>query len=156
MKILNLVPVCLGLVLFTVCAGGRISSADQHEHGSTYSDASLNGAYALSVEGDWIQGQNFSGIGTIDFNGAGKITGGSLTDVVFVSGPSCVGTLNGTYSVSPSGSGTAQITATFSTPCVGAWSGSTSFKIEISQSGEAALIASTLPSPAFTGIALKR
>jgi hypothetical protein len=172
MKILNVVPVCVALVLLTVCAGGGLSSAqssgdedgttnanDGNQNGHKYSDASLKGKYALSVEGDWGEGQGFNGIGTIVFNGAGAITGGSLTELVFVSGPSCVGTLAGTYSVSSSGSGTAQITANFTSPspCLdAAWNGSVSFNIEVAQSGASALIASAAPSPEFTVTVLKQ
>jgi hypothetical protein len=150
-KAFNVGLLCLFCSMLAGCGGGPVVSAQSPP---TYSDASLNGTYAISVGGDWIQGQGFNGIGTIVFNGAGAVTGGSLTELVFTTGPSCVGTLTGTYSVSSSGSGTAQITANLNPPCAGAWNGSASFNIEVSQSGESLLLASVMPSPAFTGTAV--
>lgn len=155
MKGFNVGLWCLLCSTLAACGGGGGGSTVSAQS-PAYSNASLNGTYALSVIGDWSQGQAFNGIGTVVFNGSGTITGGSLNELVFTSGPSCVGTLAGTYSVSSSGSGTAQITVTVNSPCTGAWEGSTTFNIEVSQSGASVLLASTLPAPAFTATALKQ
>lgn len=154
MKAFNFLLMCLAISVIISCGGGGQSSVSAQS--PNYSNASLNGSYAFSVVGDWAQGQGFNGIGTIVFNGAGAVTGGSLTELVFTSGPSCTGTLAGTYSVSSSGSGTAQITVSLSSPCTGAWDGSASFNIEVAQSGASVLLGSASPSPAFTATALKQ
>lgn len=155
MRFLSVAVLILLCLMLAEC-GGRGSTPTVSAQSPTYSEASLNGSYAFSVVGDWTQGQAFNGIGTIVFNGSGAITGGSLTELVFTTGPSCPATLTGTYSISSSGSGTAQITATPDSPCTGAWQGSSPFNIEVSQSGASVLLASTSSSPAFTGTALKQ
>jgi len=95
---------CLFCSTLAGCGGGPLVPVVSAQSPPTYSDASLSGTYAFSVGGDWVLGQAFNGIGTIVFDGAGGVTGGSLTELVFTLGPSCVGTLAGTYSVSSSGS----------------------------------------------------
>lgn len=154
MKRFNAVLLCVAIA---VCAysssDGPVSVSAQP---SAYSDASLDGTYAFSVLGDWTLGQAFNGIGKVLFDGSGNITGGSITELVFTSGPTCTGTLSGTYALSQSGSGTAQITTTLLQPCDQAWQGPVSFNIEVSQGGASALIASVAPAPAFTGTLLKQ
>ncbi|MGH9392533.1 MAG: hypothetical protein ACRD1E_00040 [Terriglobales bacterium] len=74
----------------------------------TFSAASLSGTYSLSYAGGLVTSgsinQVFDAIGTISFDGAGKITGGSIA--TFGSAGNCTFTLSGAYSVSASGAGT--------------------------------------------------
>jgi hypothetical protein len=84
---------------------------------SGYSNSSLSGTYGVSVSGAdnsifFSQGRDYSGVGTIQFDGDGKISGGTLTLITVLSSTtstSCPFTLTGTYSIQSTGLGTATV-----------------------------------------------
>src|SRR5208282_5009362 len=79
-----------------VCLGAASAFAHRN-HSPGFSNASLAGTYAASFEG------TVAGTGTLVSDGNGNITGG--TETVDDGTNVCVGTLGGTYSVNPDGTG---------------------------------------------------
>ncbi len=83
---------------------------------SSYSDASLSGTYALSFNStggsDLLapdgSSPTYGASGTLQFNGAGNVTGGTIT-ALYGTG-SCVVSLTGTYSIQSNGLGTITVT----------------------------------------------
>jgi hypothetical protein len=82
---------------------------------SGYSNASLNGTYSFH----FVQPYHSSGatessetIGTISFDGAGKVSGGTATSYFAGTTQTCTVTLSGTYSVQSSAAGTGTVTST--------------------------------------------
>lgn len=88
---------------------------------SGYSSSSLNGTY--SVEWNNIASNQdpgnlsgfYTGIGTIQFNGSGSITGGTLTLSILGSSSPCVYSVSGTYSLQTTALGTASLALTSTT-----------------------------------------
>jgi hypothetical protein len=80
---------------------------------TAYSNASLNGTYSMSWwsffgGNDPNNGGYYSAVGTLQFNGSGTITGGTIT----LSNPgnfTCVESVSGTYSLQSTALGTATI-----------------------------------------------
>jgi hypothetical protein len=84
---------------------------------TTYSNASLSGTYSVSFVSPFTTSglPFYSGIGTVQVNGAGGITGGTLN--VYFSGSTtpCVDSVTGTYSIQNTALGTATFNLTSST-----------------------------------------
>ena len=74
---------------------------------------SFQGSYALKFTGKTRSGNPDSGTGVITANGAGKVTGGKLTENK--NGTVCQFGLSGTYTVNPNGTGTLNLTGSPST-----------------------------------------
>lgn len=88
---------------------------------TTYSTSSLSGTYSVSwwsFSGN-AQGGNasyYSAIGTIQFNGAGNISGGTITEYVEGNAPyPCAFTVAGTYAIQSTALGTATLNLSSST-----------------------------------------
>lgn len=74
---------------------------------SAFSNASMNGQFALVMDGFTLAGDTFDRIGTLGWDGAGNLT---LNEVINFDGtPSFAGPLTGTYSVSANGRTTGTI-----------------------------------------------
>ena len=117
MKKLLLILISASLLLpLSSCSSGSSSSTQTVFAQTAYSNASLDGTYSISFT---CQSCNFTtgttsygefAIGTIQMNGAGGITGGTLS----ASGgnnvnPSCVESVSGTYSLQSTALGTATL-----------------------------------------------
>lgn len=125
----------LAAVILSGCGGG---SSVQSTNGSvppvfaqqSYSNSTLNGTYAASFL--WDQGTG--AIGTIQFDGNGNISGGSINKS---NGSNlCVFSLKGTYSVQNTGLGSATLNGTTTSgPCSSSPSFSTPMSMTIGQQG---------------------
>jgi hypothetical protein len=95
--------------LLAGCNGGGTSSVFAQ---STYSAASLSGTYAISFNStggpDLMapdgSAPTYGAVGTLQFNGTGKVTGGEVTTLYGNS--SCAISLTGTYTIQSTGLGT--------------------------------------------------
>lgn len=127
---------------------------------SGFSNASLNGTYGISFSGTQVSSGSIQyvgdGIGTIQFNGSGSITGGSITN--YTSSATCQSTVtSGTYSVSSTGAVTATINGSSSTS--GCTSGSEAFSGEVSQNSDTVVFAESdggTSGSFFSGTAIKQ
>lgn len=146
MKTLVLSLIGAGLLALAACGGssGQSFAPGQQpvQAQSGFSSASLTGTYGVSFVGAQVgttglQGVD-DGIGTLQFNGSGSITGGSVTQ--YTSSGTCQLTLSGTYSVSSTGALTATLNSTSSTPSVCTGSAS-AFSGQVSQNGDTAVFA---------------
>lgn len=86
---------------------------------TTYSNASLNGIYSMSWwsfygGNDPNNGSYYSAVGTIQFNGSGTISSGSIT-LLNPGNFTCVESVAGTYSLQSTGLGTATLNLTSTT-----------------------------------------
>ncbi|MGD1026148.1 hypothetical protein [Candidatus Binatus soli] len=89
-----------------------------------FSDASLNGTYSTRFSGFWLIPSTttgnppslspIAGFGNLTADGTGNITGG--TETFNAGGSVCTGTITGTYSVNPDGTGALTLTFTSTGP----------------------------------------
>jgi hypothetical protein len=88
---------------------------------TTYSNSSLSGTYSVvwinvgSNSGPENLGGYYSGVGTLQLNGLGGITGGTLSFYTLGSTTPCVYTATGTYSVQSTALGTVSLNLSSST-----------------------------------------
>ena len=84
---------------------------------TTYSNASLSGTYSVSLVSPFVPSglPFFSGIGTIQLNGAGVVSGGTTNIYFSASTAPCVYGATGTYSVQNTALGTATLNLTSTT-----------------------------------------
>lgn len=124
-------------IFLSGCAGG---SSDQSTNSSippvfaqqSYSNSTLSGTYAASFLWD----QSAGAIGTIQFDGNGNISGGSINLGNGGSGNVCTFTLTGKYSVQSTGLGSATLNGTTtSSSCYSGTSFSTPLSMAIGQQG---------------------
>ena len=116
------------LLALSACSGG-VSSGTGTSTGivsaqTTYSNSSLSGTYSITLTNTWNQkngvvsggnnGYSYSGVGTIQLNGSGAITGGTLD--LYINGAPltspnapvpCPFSVTGTYNVQSTALGTA-------------------------------------------------
>jgi hypothetical protein len=104
------IAVCLGIAALTVnlagCGGGSANQPPPPQ--GTFSDASLKGQYAYSMDGLELSGTFVARIGTFTADGNGNITGG-LQDVLNLStgqSASLISIAGGSYEVAGNGRGT--------------------------------------------------
>lgn len=159
-KLLTLFPlvILLGLVSCGGGTGNGISSTGTVlAQSNQYSNSSLNGTYAFSIVGIQVSSTSsvvFDGSGTIVANGSGGITGGIIKEY-FTGGGTCQATLSGTYDVTNSaGSGTATVTSSVTSgSCTGQ---STTYDVELAQSGASALFSESDNAEWSSGTLLKQ
>lgn len=120
------------LVALGACSAGSASSNQTVSAQTTYSNASLSGTYSVTLvntfgeEGEVYLGNGtvgYTGVGTIQLNGAGAITGGTLN--LYISGDPapppanapapCPFSVTGTYSVQSTALGIATLNLSSST-----------------------------------------
>jgi hypothetical protein len=120
------------LVALNACSAGSASSNQTVSAQTTHSNSSLSGTYsvtlinAYSPQPEVVPGGNnnfdYTGVGTIQLNGSGSITGGTLN--LYIAGASgnsagapvpCPFAATGTYSVQSTASGTATLNLSSST-----------------------------------------
>lgn len=84
---------------------------------TTYSVASLNGTYSVQLVSPFsTSGAAFySGVGTLQLNGTGTVSGGTIDVYFSASTTPCVYSPSGTYSLQSTALGTASISLTSST-----------------------------------------
>jgi hypothetical protein len=103
----------LQVCLLVGCNGGGTRSVLAQ---SSYSDASLSGTYAISFNStggsDLLapdgSSPSYGAVGTLQFNGTGNVSGGTITAHYGTS--TCVVSLTGTYSIQSTGLGTITVT----------------------------------------------
>ncbi len=107
----------IGLAALTALAGCSNSSREMStvQAQQAYSNSAVSGTYAFTYFGYNLQnsGDASSAAGTVQFDGSGNISGGSLSAQVG-GGQVCQYAVKGTYSVQSSGSGTATLNTTTS------------------------------------------
>ncbi len=113
MKKIFLPALSLSLLYLTNCSGGSSNSANSPPTTvlaqQAYSNSSLSGTYATTMFYD----QSAGTIGTIQFDGNGNISGGTVTSNPPVNGTStCQYSLKGSYSLQSTGVGMASLTIT--------------------------------------------
>jgi len=144
----------LALQLAAGCGGSAISSMANPPAVSaqqSYSNASLSGVYSLNESGT-TGGQLHDGSGTLQFDGNGTLTG-SLT-YYYVGGSPCQFSITGTYSVTSSASGTANLATTTTNPACTGETGTVS--IQVAQQGQSVVFAESDGLRIDSGIALKQ
>jgi hypothetical protein len=126
---------------------------------SGFSNSTLYGTYGFSFAGALVTGGAISyvgdGIGTIQFDGNGNITGG--TDTEYTSSGSCILAFSGNYTVSSTGA--LQATITSSTSSSGCSGFTENFGGEVDASGNTAVFAESDGSSTggfFSGTAVKQ
>lgn len=97
-----------------VSSGGGVSTAHAQR---SFSTASIRGSYATSysvaLPNPSGPTQYLSGTGVYQADGVGHLTGQETTNT---NGQVCSGTMTGTYTVNPDGTGTVSVTFTATTP----------------------------------------
>lgn len=165
MKKLFVVCVASPLILaLSACSSGGSSSGGQTVFAQTaYSNSSLSGTYSVS----WLNIESpnsgfYSGIGTLQFNGSGNITGGTLNFYGTVPGSessgsasSCVYAASGTYSIQNTALGTATLNLSSSTTGCAA-SETWHISLAAADGGAAIQLARTDASTAASGNAVKQ
>ena len=133
----------LALLLALAVSGCGSDRSNAHAQ-TVFSSASIKGSYGISyiVALPNASGptQFFSGTGVYQADGAGHLTGEETTNT---NGEVCSGTLNGTYTVDPNGTGTVSVTFSPTTP--GCSAGSFQQRLVIMQSGRIVRVADTIP-----------
>lgn len=121
-----------------------------------YSNASLTGTYAFQLVSPYNgSGPFYDEVGTITFDGAGKVTAGSGTAYFALNSTPCNLTYTGTYMVQASGSGTGTLSSTSTTTgCLGLPSAPIAF--QVAGSGSTVQFASASSSATFAGSAVKQ
>ncbi len=104
------------LPVFTGCSNTS-RDAEVVQAQQAYSNAALNGTYAFTYFGYNLgnSGNASSAAGTVQFDGSGNISSGTLNAQVGGS-QTCQYTTKGTYSIQGSGSGTATLNLTAADP----------------------------------------
>lgn len=105
----------LSVVALNACSSSNASSGQTVYAQTTYSSASLNGTYSVEISGypgelilssgsdDW------AGIGTLQLNGSGTVTGGTVNIYVGGAAAPCVESVTGTYAIQSTAQGTATL-----------------------------------------------
>ena len=111
----------LSVVGLNACSSSNASSSQTVYAQTTYSNASLSGTYSIEISGypgepvmtsgsiDW------AGIGTLEVNGSGSVTGGTLNIYVGGTAAPCVESVTGTYAIQSNAQGTATLALSSST-----------------------------------------
>jgi hypothetical protein len=109
------------LLLLSACSGSSSSSNSQTVMAqSSYSTSSLSGTYSVV----WTNVASFekgnlndfyTGVGTLQLNGSGSITAGTLSLYIEASTTPCVYSVTGTYSLQSTALGTASLNLSSST-----------------------------------------
>lgn len=156
------------VIALSSCSAGGGSNSNAGNGGGTvfaqsgYSNGSLIGTYSVSLTSVWAPSSGFfSGIGTLQFNGAGAITSGTLNlygNSYSSSTPQpslCIYSATGTYTLQTSALGNATVNLTSTTTgCAAAetWQ----LALAAGNSGNTVQIARTEASTAAAGSAVKQ
>lgn len=116
-----------------------------------YSNQSLSGVYAYTETG-YNPSQPFSGVGTLNFNGQGSVTG-TIT-LNYLGSPACTFSISGQVSVTGSGAGSGTFTST--TNASGCTPTNGTVSLQAAQQGQAILIAETDGQHLASGIAMRQ
>lgn len=134
---------CAALVLALAISGCGDESSAAHAK-AVFSDTSIRGSYGISysVALPVVSGTNefLSGTGIYQADGAGNLTGEETTNA---NGEVCSGTLKGSYTVNPDGTGTDSVT--FDPTTVGCSVISFEQSLVIMDSGRVVRVANTIP-----------
>jgi hypothetical protein len=107
------------LLSFCGCSSGSSTGMQTVQAQTGYSNASLSGTYSMSWWNFYATITNspsyYSAVGTMQFNGAGSITGGTITEYNPGGPYPCTYSLTGTYSLQSTALGTATINLSTST-----------------------------------------
>jgi hypothetical protein len=162
MKKLLLILISASLLLsLSACGSGSSSSTQTVFAQTAYSNASLTGTYSVTFSsfGSGISSSNvsyYNAIGTIQLNGAGGITGGTL-NFYFVSGVSpCIENVSGTYSLQSTALGTASLVLSSSSNGCNA---TATLPLNVAAAGQGTSIllsGSTQTTEILTGVAIKQ
>ena len=120
------------LMILTACSSGSspitsgTSGLQPVLAQTTYSNSSLSGTYSVSLVSLYTLSGSayYSGIGTVQLNGTGSITGGTINTYFSGSTTPCVNTVTGTYSIQSTALGTASLNSSSSTkncPATDTW-----------------------------------
>jgi hypothetical protein len=143
------------LLIISGCSGGNTMSPTTVVMAQTaYSAASLTGMYSLSfvsVNGGTLD-PAYAGVGTIQFSGAGTITGGTINLNTLAT--SCTYTLGGTYSIASTALGAATVNMTSGSPAT-CPSHTMQLGLATAQQGQSLLFA-TSSDAALSGTAIKQ
>jgi hypothetical protein len=127
-KIFLLIVSSALLSSLSACSAGSSNTMQTVLAQSTYSNASLSGTYSMSWWNFYATANGsstyYSAIGTIQFNGNGSISGGTLTEYTPNSPYPCVFSLAGTYSLQSTALGTGTLNLSSSTkncPATDTW-----------------------------------
>jgi hypothetical protein len=114
-KVFLIAALASWLISLISCSSGNPMQTVMAQTG--YTNASLNGTYSLSLVGPFTTASVsfFSGIGTIQLNGTGGVTGGTLNIYFSATTTPCVYGAAGTYSIQSTALGTATLNLTSST-----------------------------------------
>ncbi len=133
--------VLAALALAAAGTGGGVSNAHAHKAFSTSSiRGSYGTSYSVALANPSGPTQFLSGTGVYEADGAGHLIGEETTNT---NGQVCSGTLTGTYTVNPNGTGTASVTFTATTP--GCSDVSFEQSLVILDSGRIVRVADTMP-----------
>lgn len=153
--VLNTVVLFSPLLFLGGCGGNALSSLTNPPPVSAqqaYSNSSLAGTYSFVHNGTDGNGQAFNGTGAVQFDGAGNMTG-AYTDY-YRGGLTCQYSVSGTYSLSTSASGTANLTATTTSNGCSGTTGT--IAIQAAQQGQSVLFAQNDGVSLDSGIAVKQ
>jgi hypothetical protein len=118
MKKQRAVLLCL-LASVIGCSGGSSSQNSGTVYAqSGYSNASLSGTYSVQFVSPYskIGSPFYDAIGTIVFNGAGAISGGTIDTYFSGNATPCVYSASGTYALQSTAAGTASVSLATTTP----------------------------------------
>ena len=118
MRKLILILISASMLLpLSSCSSGSSSSTQTVLAQTAYSNASLSGTYSVQLVSPFSTAglAFYSGIGTVQLNGAGSITGGTIN--IYFSGSTvpCAYSATGTYGVQNTALGTASLNLSSST-----------------------------------------
>ena len=134
----------LGIVALVVAVSAGYTDSIAHAQ-RVFSNANIRGSYGISYSVALVNSsgaaQLLSGTGFYHADGAGHLTGQETTNT---NGEVCSGSMTGTYSVDPNGTGTATVAFTPTTPGCSALTFQQS--LVIMESGRIVRVADTIPS----------
>jgi hypothetical protein len=119
-KMLLIAALAPSLMVLGGCSGGSSPSIQTVQAQAGYTNASLSGTYSASLVSPFTTVNSgvvpfYSGIGTIQFNGIGSVTGGTFNIYSSYATAPCVYAATGTYSIPSTALGTATLNLTSST-----------------------------------------
>lgn len=165
MKKLFLSALALSSMALSGCSSGTSAGSGDMQTvlaQQSYSNASLNGTYSVTFSSGGgillFQGSSspYSGIGTIQFNGNGSISGGSIS--MNASDPSpCQYSTAGTYSIQNTALGTATVNLTLtSTSKTCPATATVPLNLAVAQQGTSVLFIAATPGTVLSGAAIKQ
>ena len=156
MKGILVTAVVLCALVFSGCSGSGSNSGNMIPPvmaQQAYSTASITGTYSInsiSIE----TGAVTTDIGSIKFDGNGKITGGTVNR--YENGALCTASVTGTYSINSDATGTATVNLSSSTNNGCTFNSPLQLSVQASQAGEALQFSEIDNLEAMSGSAFKQ